>query len=144
MNSHANIAITLDSSAGFATLQDGHHAIADMLDRLQAAVISGAGRDVILPIVDALGAFTECHVANQENADWESGTPVEAHLPAHREFLERLRCTRALAQAEDVALATLDAVDILHDLDKHIDTCSSGYQNGVWFPFTAEWARHVR
>ena len=47
---------------------------------------------------------------------------VEAHAVAHKQLFNRLVSTRLSALDENLSLATMDAIDLLHDFHDHVKT----------------------
>ncbi len=125
MHSDGNTESFLETGASSRALRAEHDAVDRMLDMLKDAVLSGAGGEVIFPILDRLAALAETHVIGERKLlVGGSGASTAAHAAAHRQLLERVRSARRLARGEDLVLATMDAVDILHDFNAHIECCS--------------------
>jgi hemerythrin-like metal-binding protein len=97
-----------------------HQVIESALDRLKAAVVSGAGQAEFIEILNWCVAYCIAHFAHEEQFLRDFGhSQLEEHEAAHRELSKRFKSARLLA-AHDLSMAALDTQDLLHDLYEHI------------------------
>ena len=102
-----------------ATLDTKLQALKNALEMVNDAILGGATGDVITNILDRIIEFSAKHFAFEERLMRDQGfSDIDAHVAAHAYLSDRLHRSRAAAGRE-TSLATLDAVDLLHDYLDH-------------------------
>jgi hemerythrin-like metal-binding protein len=112
-----------DRGCAVEALQVEHDAIELILNLLGEAVLCGASRAEVIEILNASVDFCGTHFADEEGAMRESGyAHLDAHILAHRHLLGKFVAARRSASGEGLPVATLDAVDLLHQFHEHVKT----------------------
>jgi hemerythrin-like metal-binding protein len=112
-----------DRGCAVEALQVEHDAIELMLNHLGEAVVCGACRAEVIEILNASIDFCGTHFADEEGFMRKSGyAHLDAHILAHRHLLGKFVAARRSASGEGLPLATLDAVDLLHQFHEHVKT----------------------
>ena len=98
-----------------------HEAIEVALQSLEAAVTSGATRAEVVDVMNVVIAFCTVHFADEESLMRSSGyRRLSAHVAAHKRLLAKFVTARHSAACEDISLATLDHLDLLHAFHNHV------------------------
>jgi hemerythrin-like metal-binding protein len=104
-------------------LQVEHDAIELILNHLGEAVLCGASRAEVIEILNAAVDFCGTHFTDEESSMRKSGyAHLDAHILAHRHLLGKFVAARRSASGDGLPLATLDAVDLLHQFHEHVKT----------------------
>lgn len=119
-----------DRGCALEAMQVEHDAVEQVLKGLFEAVLSGASRPEVIEILNASIDFCGTHFADEEGFMCKSGhAQLDAHAAAHKQLLEKFVDARRRASGEDLSLATLDAVDLLHDFHEHVETYDRAAQS---------------
>jgi hemerythrin-like metal-binding protein len=112
-----------DRGCAVEALQVEHDAIELILNHLGEAVVGGACRAEVIEILNASIDFCGTHFTDEEGFMRESGyAHLDAHIRAHQHLLGKFVAARRSASGEGLPLATLDAVDLLHQFHEHVKT----------------------
>lgn len=112
-----------DRGCAVEALQVEHDAIELILDCLGGAVLCGASRAEVIEILNASVDFCGTHFQDEEDFMRSSGyAHLDAHILAHKGLLARFVAARRSASGDGLPLATLDAVDLLHQFHEHVKT----------------------
>lgn len=111
-----------DRGCAVEALEVEHEAIELILTSLSDAVHSGAEAEEVIEILNASIDFCGAHFADEEEVMRESGDLQAPHISAHRHLLAKFVAARRRAAGECLSLATLDAVDLLHEFHEHVRT----------------------
>jgi hemerythrin-like metal-binding protein len=112
-----------DRGCAVEALQVEHDAIELILTSLGEAVLSGAEHAEVIEILNASIDFCGAHFADEEEFMGKGGrAQLDAHVSAHRHLLAKFVAVRRSASGDGSSLATLDAVDLLHEFHEHVRT----------------------
>jgi hemerythrin-like metal-binding protein len=112
-----------DRGCAVEALQGEHDAIELILTSLGDAVLSGAEQAEIIEILNASIDFCVAHFADEEEFMRKGGhAQLDAHVAAHRHLVAKFVAARQSASGDGLSLATLDAMDLLHEFHEHVRT----------------------
>lgn len=102
-------------------LDTEHELIAVLIKALNTAIVSGAPHSIIVHLLDLVDEECRNHFVSEEEYMCICGcASLQAHKAAHSQLLERaLRVRSAVIHCH--AEGKLDAMDLLHDLENHIE-----------------------
>jgi len=115
-------------SVGIARIDAQHQRLVELINELHAAMLAGAGRQVVGKTVDGLVAYTVSHFTGEEGLLKSAAYPnLEQHKAEHTKLLEQVRRLKEKTQAPDAAL-TLEVSGFLqHWLIDHISNVDKKY-----------------
>jgi hemerythrin-like metal-binding protein len=94
-----------------------------VLQSLGNAVLSGAPRPEVIEILNSAIEFCVLHFEDEEGFMRKHGySGLAGHAAAHKRMLAKFRGMRRRATGSGISMATLDAVDLLHDFHEHVNT----------------------
>ena len=98
-----------------------HEAIELALQSIESAVTSGASRAEVVDVMNVVIAFCTVHFEDEEKLMRRTGyRRLGAHVAAHKKLLAKFVTARGNAASEDISLATLDHLDLLHSFHNHV------------------------
>ena len=102
-------------------LEHEHETITTALARLHKAIETGADGVDVAGLIEECAAYSAAHFAHEEEFLRQAGEPsLVFHSRAHRQLLEGFQLLALAAKTERVALALMDALDVLHAFEWHI------------------------
>jgi hypothetical protein len=110
-------------------MQAAQDAIVLILETLGLAVLSRSSRAEVIAILNISTKFCAVQLADEEALNRQSGgVPGDANVAARRRLLTRFVAARRRATGEGLSVATLDFVDLLHDLHEHEEAAFRGHR----------------
>ena len=120
--------LTPDLLTGINGMDNQHRRLFDLINELSEAVTEGKGRQVMLPVLDALIDYTAKHFADEERLLEEIRYPeLDAQRRSHKAFVDKVLESRAGFEAGTGMVAS-EVINFLNDwLVKHIGGMDKKY-----------------
>ena len=115
-------------SVGIARIDAQHQRLVELINELHAAMLAGAGRQVVGKILDGLVEYTLSHFAAEEALMKRVAYPgYEQHKAEHLKLIEQVKLLKKKAQAGNAALTLEVAAFLNRWLVDHISNMDKKY-----------------